>query len=65
MVIQGCSERVRIIIESVAELTNSDLEDGFTNKGVRPDSHEQVIFRDELARHSSLTNGYQNFTGDL
>ena len=42
--------RLRIIVESFAELTNSDFEDGFTNKGSRPDGVEKFLFCDELAR---------------
>ena len=42
--------RLRIIIENLAELTNSDFEDSFTNKGSRPDGVEKFFFRDELAR---------------
>ena len=42
--------RLRIIVESFAELTNSDFEDGFTNKGSRPDGVEKFLFCDKLAR---------------
>ena len=44
------ARRLRIIIESLAELTNCDFEDGFTNKGSRPDGVEKFFFRDELTR---------------
>lgn len=42
--------RLRIIIESLAELTDSNFEDGFTNKSSRPDGVEKLFFRDQLAR---------------
>ena len=41
--------RLGIIIESRAELTNCDFEDGFAHKGFWPDSVEKFLFADELA----------------
>ena len=39
-----------IIAESLADLTNGDFEDGFADKGSRPDGVEKFLFCDELAR---------------
>ena len=39
-----------VIVESHADLTNSDFEDGFTDKGPWPDGVEEFLFCDELAR---------------
>ena len=42
--------RVGIIVKSVAQLTNSDFENGFADKSFRPDGVEKFLFSDELAR---------------
>ena len=42
--------RLWIIVESLAELTNGDFEDGFADKGSWPNSVEKSFFGDELAR---------------
>ena len=39
-----------VIVESLADLTNGDFKDGFTDKRPWPDSVEQFLFCDELAR---------------
>jgi hypothetical protein len=38
-----------IIIESLAELANRDLEDGVADKGLGPDGIQEFLFGDELA----------------
>ena len=42
--------RLWIIVESLAELTNGDFEDGFADKGFWPDGVEKFLFGNELAR---------------
>jgi len=42
--------RVGIIVTSVAQLTNGDLENGFADKSFRPDGVEKFLFSDQLAR---------------
>ena len=39
-----------VIMESLADLTNGDFQDGFTDKGPWPDGVEEFLFCDELAR---------------
>jgi hypothetical protein len=39
-----------IITKSLADLTNGDFEDSFTDKGSGPDGVEKFLFCDELAR---------------
>ena len=39
-----------VIVESLANLTNGDFQDGFTDKGPWPDGAEKFLFCDELAR---------------
>ena len=41
--------RVWIVAESLADLTNGDLEDGVADKGARPDGVEKCLLCDELA----------------
>ena len=44
------ARRLWIIVESLADLTNGDFEDGFADKGFWPDGVEKFLFGDELAR---------------
>ena len=44
------ARRLWVIVESLADLTNSDFEDSFADKGSRPDGVEKFLFCDELAR---------------
>lgn len=41
--------RLRIIVESLAELTYGDFEDTFADRGLWPGSVEKVLFGDQLA----------------
>ena len=43
------ARRLWIVVESLADLTNGDFEDGFPDKGFWPDSVEKFLFGDELA----------------
>ena len=44
------ARRLRVVAESLANLTNGDFQDGVADEGFGPDRVEQVIFGDELAR---------------
>jgi hypothetical protein len=39
----------RIVTKSIANQTNSDLEDGVADKGLGPDGIQEFLFGDELA----------------
>src|SRR6185295_13121165 len=39
-----------IVTKSIANLTNSDLENGFADKCSRPNRMEKIVFGDELTR---------------
>jgi hypothetical protein len=43
------ARRLWIIVESLPELTNRDLEDGVADKGFGPDGVQEFLFGDELA----------------
>ena len=44
------ARRLWIIVESLPELANRDLEDGVADKGLGPDGVQQFVFGDEFAR---------------
>ena len=44
------ARRLWIVVESLADLTDGDFEDGFPDKGFWPDGVEKFLFSDELAR---------------
>jgi hypothetical protein len=43
------ARRLWIVVESLADLTDGDFEDGFPDKGFWPDGVEKFLFSDELA----------------
>ncbi|HEX9136090.1 MAG TPA: hypothetical protein VF905_03985 [Nitrospirota bacterium] len=44
------ARRLRIVVESLTELTNCDFENALADKGFGPDRVEEFLFGDELAR---------------
>ncbi len=43
------ARRLWIVVESLTELANRDLEDSVADKGLRPGGVEQFLFGDKLA----------------
>ncbi len=43
------ARRLWIVVESLTELANRDLEDSVADKGFRPDGVEEFLFGDKLA----------------
>ena len=58
--------RVGIIVKSVAQLTNGDFENGFADKGFRPDGVEKFLFSDELTwMHYEVVEHRESFRSEL